>query len=109
MITTADKLEVVEKLIEDFRWGGRPDPESEEYRSYEVLKAIAADLRGRMETAPTIAEVELERRITRFRDSKTPLGYATGPTQALATEVVARWPVIRQALERFGATAEAER
>lgn len=107
VITTAEKLAVCERLIEDFRWGGRPETHTAEYRSYEVLKSIAADLRGRIETAPTIAEVELERRIKRFRESKTAGGgYAIGPTQALATEVVARWAILKQALEQFGAMAE---
>lgn len=107
--TLQEKLRVVERLIEDFRFKGRPETNTAEFRTYEILKSIAADIRGRGESAPGIAEIELERRIARFRQAKTADGYAIGPTQMLASEIVARWPTIKQALERYGALEEIER
>lgn len=106
--TLNEKLVTVETLIEDFRWARLHS--EQESRTYEVLKAIASDLRGRMDGAPSVAEVALERQINAAIAAKTPsVGYPHGTMIALGREVVCRWPTIKQALERFGEMAEMER
>lgn len=108
--TLAEKLSTVETLIEEFRWARDMKHSEQETRIYEVLKAIASDLRGRMDGAPSVAEVALERQINAAIAAKTPsVGYPHGTMIALGREVVCRWPTIKAALGKFGAIAEEER
>lgn len=76
-----------------------------ERRSYgtrnEALRAIAADLRARLDGAPTVAATELQMRINIVKQSKTVLGYSEGTLIALAQEFIGRWPCVKLALERF--------
>lgn len=98
--TTTDKLEVLERLITDYRWARGMDPHTRGAAfAYVTLKAIAADVRARMDSAPTVADVELQRRVDAVVASKTAVGYDGGRLAALATEVLNRWPVVKQALE----------
>ena len=100
MITLQEKIEAVEDVIETL----------EEYTSCDVLKAIAKDLRARLDGAPSVAETELGRRINAVEASKAQqAGNLNQRLSALGQEVIARWPVISQALARFGAMAEVER
>lgn len=101
LFTTQEKLSVVEGLIEAFRRSGG-DSDDNRYR-LRVMAAIASDLRGRLEQAPNIALTELERRIAAVVRSKTPLGYGNGPLVGVGEELIGRWPIVKQALERFGA------
>ena len=73
-----------------------------------VLAAIYADLTARCEYAPSVAIVELDRRMAIVKHSKTTGGYGNGQLVSLAQEVISRWAVVRQALERFGADVEKE-
>lgn len=96
--TTQEKLAEVERLIEEERrMTGRRN---------EVLRSIGADLRGRLEDAPTVTLVELERRMVGVVRSKRGGHYDDGNMIGLAQEVVGRWTSIRQALERFGAEVD---
>lgn len=106
--TTAEKLAQIEGLIINHRWA-RADPMVPENRTYEVLKTIAADLRGRLDSAPGEAEHALERRIVAIRMARSRRAPTNGALVGLAEELIGRWPVVRQALVRFGAMAEEER
>lgn len=97
--TTQQKLYEIELLIQDSKT-------AETDVDVDVLKAIAADLRGRLAGAPSVALVEIERRINSVARSKIRgAGYSDGAMKGLAEEVVCRWPVIKQALERFSISA----
>jgi len=99
--TTMEKLIEVERLIELGRQT-RDDRGSPDYRRQEIFKAIAEDLRGRLEGVPSLALHELERRLVsvdRAKADQMPIG---GPMLGVAQELTARWPVVKQALEKFG-------
>lgn len=104
MITLQDKLAAVERLIEDLRWA-REKPDALERETFLALKEIAKDIRARMDGVPQAAVFELESRVNAIRNH----GSSTPRMHQLAAEFISRWPVIKQALERFGAMAEAER
>jgi cobalamin biosynthesis protein CbiD len=96
MITTDEKLRAVEALIEDLR--GNPEAE--------VYKAIAKDIRARLDSAPSAALHEIERRMAAVQRTRSRLGYENGALVGVAQEVIGRWPVVKLALELFGADAE---
>jgi hypothetical protein len=98
--STAEKLATVEDLIESFR---RTSRSVADYDRLSVLKSIAADLRGRMGGSPHIAMIELERRIAAAVRTKTTLGYENGHLVGVGQELISRWPVVKQSLEKFGA------
>jgi hypothetical protein len=68
-----------------------------------ILKSIASDLRGRLDGIPNAVLVELEARITAAVRSKGPLGYGTHALRGVGEGLIARWPCVKQSLERFGA------
>ncbi len=95
MITLHEKIEVIEAMIRDTEFGQAQLP-------CDVLKAIARDLRARLDGAPSVAETELGRRINAVEASKAQqAGNLNQRLSALGQEVIARWPVISQALARF--------
>lgn len=98
--TTLEKLNEVERLIELGRpvRGATGSPDN--YRQ-EIFKAIALDLRARLEGKPTEVLVELERRATAVHRSRTALGYDAHALRGLAEGVMTRWPTVKQALEQF--------
>ena len=98
-----EKLALIEEQIErarDFVRGAPPD--SGAHRQFEILKAIAADLRARADLPRSNALGELERAIDRAVRSKTDLGYDRGKLIAIAETLIGKWAFISQALERFG-------
>jgi hypothetical protein len=97
--TTEEKLAEVERQIEALR---RLAATEDNYRQIRIVRSIAADLRGRLGGAPSIALAELERRIVFAHRSKTRLGYDRGALVGIAEELIGRWPTVKQALERFG-------
>lgn len=107
-MTLNEQIEIIDRLIEDFRWA-RPHPEVDEHQTYQVLKTIAVDLRGRLGSAPSIAEHELEKRIEGVKAGKTATGYPANGMIELAQELIGRWPTVKQALTMFNAMAEEER
>ena len=105
MISTQDKIAAVERLIDDLRWS-RNDPAVPEHATYQALKEIARDLRGRLPEAPGKALLALQRRLADAAASKTVLGFEQRALMGIGEEVIGRWPTVRQALERFGTEAE---
>lgn len=100
-VTPAEKLAIVEALIEAHRWA-RSDPAVPEHRTWEALKAIAADLRADEPRVASKALETLDYRIDRARQQKARLGYyEIGHLQGIAEELIGRWPVVRKALERY--------
>lgn len=97
MITIQEKLDEVEALIDDFRWA-RHNPGVPEFQTFQALKSIAGDLRGRLEGAPQVAEADLSRIITGIARN----GTTSERLSNLGHQVLARWPVIKQALEELG-------
>jgi hypothetical protein len=102
-----EKLIEVERLIQEARAVGGAPPGSERHRQIMLLKSIAGDLRGRLESAPSVALHELERRLVLL--SRRPNGgdFRVGHINAqrgVAEELVARWPTVKQALESFDQT-----
>ena len=98
VVTTQEKLDFVERLLIDER--------RDSGHRNEILKALASDLRGRLSGAPTVALVELERRMIAAKHSKTSNGYSGGAMVGLAEELIGRWPSVKQSLELFGAEIE---
>lgn len=98
--TTDEKLNVVERLIEEWRWAR--DGHTDQRQVYEVLKSIAKELGARRVGAPGVVEVELERRMAAVQASKTSLGYAVPAMVGLAQELVGRWQTVIHALRGMG-------
>lgn len=104
--TTHEKLIEVEQML---KHAPRGEPDSIARRRYEVLKEIAADLRGRLDGAPSVAMLELERALVALRRSRTPAKpYPIGALIRVSDELIGRWPTVKQCLERFGAQAEGD-
>lgn len=96
--TTQEKLAEIERLIiaERRLTGGNCD----------VLKSIAAELRGRVEGAASIALHDVGHRVVAVARSKSSTGYDPAKLHVLGEGVAVHWETIRQALERFGAEVE---
>lgn len=71
-----------------------------------TLASIASDLRARTPGAPSVALHELTRRLTAAHRSKTRLGYDPGAMIGVGEELVARWPIVKAALDLFGPMLE---
>lgn len=99
--TLDEKLAALEVEIVESRRTARP-PGSAAQRHHQLLKAIAADVRGRQEFPRSNALGAIEREIERVQRSKTALGYDRGCLEHLANVTISKWPTISQALERFG-------
>lgn len=99
LFTTAEKLGVVDAMIDDLRRDAAGD---DDFERLAVLRSVAADLRARLAGAPCVALTELERRMAAVARSKTALGHDNGALVGLGQEIIARWPCVKQALERFG-------
>jgi hypothetical protein len=96
--TVEEQLDEVDALIRVFHRG---HPSRMSAHGVNVLKSIAADLRGRVPDAPEIARSELQRRINDMMRSKTVLGFERGAMVGLAQELIGRWPTVKVALEKF--------
>lgn len=97
---TAEKLGVIEHLIERYRWA-KNQPRSDEHHTFEVLKAIALDLRAREPGTAEKVIVEMERRINAALAGSTALGLPSGALIAVGQETIARWATLRQGLEKL--------
>lgn len=96
MVDAKTKLAVLERLIEAMRWV-RSEPDHPEYQTFLALRSIAADVRARLPENIGSALAMLDDRMSRVVDS----GHDVSQLRALGDEVVGRWPLIRQAIERF--------
>lgn len=99
MFSNQEKLTEVEAIIEAMR---QMPGSAETQERICILGAIASDFRARLDAAPTIALTQIERRITSAMRHKTALGYENGTMVGIAEEVIGRWAVVKQALEKFG-------
>lgn len=108
--TPDDKLAALDWAIEDLRdW--RSEPGSRENEIYRIMKAIRKDLAAQQPGEPGRALLELQRRIADAAPTKGQgsLGFAPEALIGLGQTVIGFWPVVRQALTRFGAEVEANK
>jgi hypothetical protein len=101
MFTAEQQIAELEGLLRDLRTGRRPTV------SVEVLKSVVSDIQGRFPEEPGDALRELRRLLADAAASRTDLGWSAGSLQAIAQQVIGRWPTIRQCLERFEAELQA--
>lgn len=100
MFTDTERIVVIERLIQDFRWA-RNDDKVPEHQTYVVLKEIALELRSRSPNVVGAAQTVLADRIDRALASRTPIGLDRGLLTALAQEVIRFRSTILQALKKF--------
>ena len=96
-----DKIGAMHLELVDARRKDRP-PGSPAQRHYEILKAIAADLRARQEITCSQTLGELGRMLERIKSAPEVNGYDHGRLVNMAHFIIGRWPLIQQALENFG-------
>lgn len=105
VFTLHEQLEEIERLIEAEKdKGGVADN-----ISLAIQRSIASDIRARINHDGSVTKAALEQRLHFMRRSKTPLGYSNGSMVGVAQELIGRWPVVKQALERFGKDIESEK
>lgn len=103
--TTLEKLVEIERLIQTAKEGPLP----EGARRIDLLKSIAADLRARLELAPSVALLQIERRMTTLHRRRGAGRQEIANAKfGIAEELVARWPTVKQALEQFDETIKKE-
>jgi hypothetical protein len=93
-ITVQDQLKEIEALILDFRWA-RDTPSAPEWRTFQVLKIIAANLRAQLPGAAEEARASITRRFGDLDALRARIGGELGVLQ----ELNARWPAISHAIE----------
>ena len=99
LFTTSEKLGQIERIIQMLR--RMAATENDEYQ-IDVIKSVAADLRGRLDSAPSIAVLELQRRIGAVYRRRAEDGDDYDAMKGVGEELIGRWPTVRQALEQFG-------
>jgi len=102
LYTTAQKRHVVDELSAAERRAAQScgQPLAMAHR-YQVLSAIASDLRARENFAGSATTAELERHLRQAQEGRDDAGYATGDMIALANIFISKWPLISQALKQF--------
>lgn len=98
-VTTEQKLATVERLIPLYRAIGRATADD---GIHESLKAIASDLRAVRDFKQGQAQSELQAALIRVRDSRKGTDYDVDSLMSLTEALLRRWPLVSQALERFG-------
>jgi hypothetical protein len=102
VISIDDKIAVIDGVVGTYNWA-RKQPGTPEYNTLMVLKAIHADVRAQHPVRIGQSLAELTKRVDACKAHKRPDGnYELWALQALAQEVIGRWSVIRQALEKYG-------
>lgn len=98
-----EKLAAITIELNSARRLDRP-PGSAAQRHYELLKAIAADLQSRVGLPRPCTLALMEQALERMRNAPRREGGFYNETRmiAVADLVINKWPLIRQALERFG-------
>lgn len=98
-MTVEEKIDVVETLIEEYRWARNVET-APEHRIYGALKEIATDLRAATPAARSKVVDALRFQVDSAKRGKARIGYMEiGHMQALAEAVLAHWAVIKLALE----------
>jgi hypothetical protein len=100
LFTVDEKISALHVELTAARRAERP-PGSLAQWHYEILKAIASDLRGRQNGNRIAALEDIEAAIGRVARSRTQLGYDQGLMTELAGVLIKKWPAVRQALEKF--------
>ena len=102
IVTIDDKIAAIEKAINAARLVHR-SPGSVAQQTYEALKEIGKDLRARQELPQNNTLGQLGRLLERMKNApRNGRFYDTGHLVAVANFVIGKWPMISQALERFG-------
>jgi hypothetical protein len=100
-LTAADKLVSIEALIEHYRFARRY-PDEPEFQTYVALKAVAADLRARLDRKPDVARRTLGGKIAAaVRKSDGDSDAFARALLELGRDLIGFWPVVEQALEWF--------
>jgi hypothetical protein len=94
MMSVEDKLAVVERVIRNHRDQRSP--------TVQTLKALAKDLRARVDVPKSNALGQLERALQKMQETRTDTGYDRNMMSEVAKVVINKWSHIRQALEEFG-------
>jgi len=99
-MTNEEKLSVIEALVDRLRENGaRRDPDTFEYDMWHALRAISADIRARMKTAPSRTEHLIATRIEAVKRSNE--DRRDGVMIALAYDVIHNWPTLCAALQNM--------
>lgn len=102
LYTRAEKLEVVEHLIESHRWA-RYDDGVPEHGTWLILKSIASDIRANMSGAPNRTLQALAFQVNVALKAKSRIGYLELDHMQAVTEcVIAHWAILQRSLEKFG-------
>ncbi len=96
IVEVPEQLLVVEKLIEEYRWARRRQ-DAPARLTYEALKAIAGDLRGRADAVRPIALTTLSSCVQTAQAANLRQGHMV----RIAQELIRFWPTVRQALELY--------
>jgi hypothetical protein len=96
VISLEDQLAVIEQVIVRL---GRNERATDNVKA---LKAVAKEIRARLDLPRSTALADLERALTAIARSKTALGYDRDRMAGAAQVIVRHWPFIKQALESFG-------
>jgi hypothetical protein len=99
-ISTVDQLFVIEQLILEYR-DARDDHMDPRYRVFHALRAVADGLRARTAIKAESSRRNLGLRIAHAVRARTSSDWDQGALANVGLELVSRWPVVEQALERF--------
>lgn len=97
MLDAATALAEIERLIVALRAARNLNPGTAERDTLDLLKWIAADMRG--DTTAAIGEAQ--RQLQYALEAMKAAPEDPGKLRRVAEELVARWPTVRQALEFF--------
>lgn len=99
--TAAEKLKLLELMIEQTR--AARNPEHESHTAHLILRALARDVRASMTEQRAESLRVLSEHVDRARRSRARLGYLDVTVQqAIAAALLAHWPAVEQAF-RAGA------
>jgi hypothetical protein len=103
-LTVAEKLAEIDRLIEHYRFARRW-PEEPEYKTYVTLKAVAADLRARMDGKAETTRRTLGAKVAaaaRAADDHSEI-FALAVVE-LGKDLIGHWATVEQALEQYERT-----
>lgn len=101
-VRTRDKIAAVDRILQDMRWV-RDMPNDPQYRAYQALKEVYADLLAEKPKEITKVLQAISFQVEVARKSKARCGMIElGNQKTLAEGISGRWwPVVKKALERF--------